>query len=543
MDSPAKEDCAWTFLENASLSELQKFSFFDFIFHVKKFMLLPDEQEYIDKFSKVVENEPKAVFDLYILAFVYRDIPYIEAKYTLYERQLKAEPLIAPFRQGECPSKIKQIPPVIFQMKKEAAYLIKTILTECKKPRKLTKQRELDPLKEKFRKLLDLEQTQKVVIIDELEKMIGLNRKESHKKVFSLKRKYYRWKNLYSDELINRKWPTEDFLAFLALISKKYVRIPEGYPVLTDVSHTDLNVCRIRKAGLNPHCSIKRNEDYLKIELKKALKLCAKDKEEKLRKLAKKNYLPAIEEYCRIVSIPSKEKCILRGAILGNIEYAKELDWKARGFVDMPLEVCARYTKLRTRENRFSFSRLIPMNSIVDSFSFSINEKNEKSLELYNQLKGKRLDPYKCYNYEDSTHIKTATVKATPKNLDLIMKYADIFFSPFEIQFPNKQYIHTQIWRGKIQSPEEPLQNEEPVKEETPKPPMKQCTDREKLEIALMGSNPAWTIDDLCSMYGITKEMYNKWSAQLSKALPKIFECDGEDQSGEQDLETSKPQV
>lgn len=544
---PAKQDRVWSFLEKASSPELCKFSFFDFISHVKPFMLSSEAQNCIDEFSKIMENTPEAEFELYVLAFVYRDTPFLQSQYSLYESQSKQEPLIPLFEGSGRPFETYtagSMNPTIFRLKREASSLIKKIFAEGETIKKLTKKRRSDPLKEKFKKLFDLEQTQKVVIIDELEKISGLNRKEFSKKVYSLKRKYYRWKDSYSNELINRKWPTEDFLAFLALLSLKYEKISQEYFILKDVSQSDYNVSMIRKYGMNPYSFRNSNKELQKYKFERAKKLKGKNKEEKLKKLAGENNLSAIKAYCGIVSEKAGEKYVLQGAILGDVEYARKQDWKARGFAELPLEVCDRYTKLRVRENMHSSSgKPILRNSKIISFSFNIDATGEKWAELYSQIQGKNLSPCKYHTFSDSTPINTATIKATPKNMDLLMKYADILPPFFEIEFPNKQYIYTQIWRGKIQSPEEPLQNEEPVKEETPKPPVKQWTAREKLEIALLGSNPAWTIDDLCRMHGITKEMYYKWSAQLSKALPKIFECGGEDPSGEQGLETSKPKV
>ena len=567
---PVKQERAWTFLENTPLAQLCNFSFFDFIFHVSRFMLSSEAKTAINNFLKIMGDDPDAKTNLYILAFVYRDTPFLQYQYSVYEKLLHSGPVSS--LTGKDGHALERVTPqsehlVISHLHNEAIILKEQILENTKKNNnEIERKKAKDAYCLKFLKIYELEQVKKVIIINKLEKLAGVTRKESPPKVNALKRKYYRWKNQYFDESINyKKWPTTAFLSFLALISLKYEKIGEEYFALKDVSISDLNVARIRKLGLNPPRTCSRKTGKLEKDYEIAKKIKGKDAEEKLKRLAEKNHLPAIKDYCEKISDKARGKYELQGAILSDNDFMEKRGWKAHGLIDLPLEVCNRHTKLRVQKNLLSSSnKPIALNSIVDSFSFTAKVQGEKWDDLYSKLRGKELSDSQIYIFPSTTasraelniqprgsdlqpsstltskyatsnensnnpEIKRVTIKASPRNLDLLMKYADILPVFWEIHFSNNQIIYAQVWLKKDILHQLSPKNGESVEKAVPRNAQRQWTSREKLDIVLMGLKGYSCISELCSTYGITEETYNEWLNLLWTEGPKLFECVKED--------------
>ena len=279
----------------------------------------------------------------------------------------------------------------------------------------------------------------------------------------SLHRGYYRWKNKNAvNFIIEKNWPTTEFDHFCALLSVVYLpddpQAASPLFILCEGITLEVNLLRrsLRERFANNH-----EDDLLKKEYDKLnSENDRKHREQGMKYLAGKNYLPAVRACIDIEYGVNRQKYLRQAAVLGDSEMQKRCQWKAAGLEDVRFEIAAK-NKLRLARtiNHPSRSILIKKGTIVHSIRFDTDINSDQMVELKSQLKGSRicepeflLLPINTADNSSNTPPvcwKMISVDATVHNFDILMRHADILPSSVRLCFSSrhgkKEYLNNPV--------------------------------------------------------------------------------------------------
>lgn len=453
-------------LQKTDRKILLKYSLADFIKISRKAFLEPDVIEILDQLKKASYINNELLYHFYILAFVYRDTDYFKQLIKGYD--ISPSLLIYPDYSNENDSNTGET-------NKEASSIFKTVSSGIVHKNKV--QMFADRLSELSRKAEYF--NKKIQVIYETYLESKKHQQESaHETIFdkiyrqemtgkcnvsqllreattssenydAFRRRYYRWKNDIT--FFDSKWPTDNFLRFCAFLAIKYtISSTDSYSsqykflILNEVPGVE-----VQQIYRELHSAMRINpyDTLLKAEFDKAKKCeCGKEREKLLRKLVLKNYLDAIKEYIGMLAERNQTLYLIRAAVLGDKESQDKLAWKARGFRNFNLEVCA-HDRLRVTEISTlpSGEPIRPM-TILKSIKFPMVINSEKWSDIYHQFEGRQTTPlennfFVTYNNlgNQSAIWKTVSIDATSKNFNLLMQNAELLaLNQIEICFSSR---------------------------------------------------------------------------------------------------------
>jgi hypothetical protein len=258
----------------------------------------------------------------------------------------------------------------------------------------------------------------------------------------SLRRGYFRWKNDYASSFImGETWPTAEFNYFCALLSVVFLPDNQASPPLFYLNESIIfEVTRLRKALRESSQDIFMNErlkqqyDKLNEDQKNT-----PQKQKKMIELAGKNYLPAVQ-YCRGNSSSRHgRKYWLQSAILGDTNAQKHCQWKAAGLQDIKLEVASEFKaaekflgeenlavsfegKYLTEQQQEELVDIIHQNSnvhiicIMDKSPEQENKSAERSRhhEERQQNNDKERNIHSCLQFHPSAHLPVTSARVPP---------------------------------------------------------------------------------------------------------------------------------
>lgn len=249
---------------------------------------------------------------------------------------------------------------------------------------------------------------------------------------------YTRWIQKNPDPALRKKnWPTEEFLSFFAFVSVHYAQNTESGPakkILLINDSSDWKLRQIWKTAIGLRCAPCRETDEVRFnKINNSSNVNFEDKQEKLKALAARNNLPAIEYLMR--NNNCSEELSLRAAILRPARYGSSRKWQGKW--DMfPIEPYNHFKSLRNQNMEWQLgSNIIPAKSIVRKISFEINPNKED----WSQSK---LCKYELSNspYVNPILKECSIENPSPYDFDEIMKIGDtVNYICFE--FNNEQKI------------------------------------------------------------------------------------------------------
>ena len=423
------------FLEKLSIAEYKKLTLADYIEHTKNTFLPQNIQECIERLQDL-ELEPDFFADLLLLAFVYRNISstFCDRVNFLFEKPAppsESDSLndeITPLHEH-----LKNKPSLKYYQKnvlKDEAMLIKEKIKQyaAKAVRRQRKNRK-NKREDLFREILKKSQKNE---IDDIIRAKTHDEKEFQ----AVRRGFFRWKKVEYD-----LEDTDALLDFRALLSISYEsdsRMQNYYlrecASFESNNYIDSCLCHIAQRH--------EADNFRKTKLAKLKKMQdAKERMDGLKALARQNFPDAIRELIKQASYLSpdeKKKYLLQLAILGDLDSAKKIGWKASGFNNLPIEVCSNNTELRTRQLIISpFSGgSVEKHMVLRKISFHIDVSQESWKSFRGALKRYHTsDPDILLMVKTGQEYKKVEVDATPYNLNLIMKNANMLCEHVEISF------------------------------------------------------------------------------------------------------------
>ena len=434
---PAKlMEMTWfRFLEELSVAKYKKLNLTDYIKHTRNSFLPSEIQECISRLENI-DLEPDFLADLHILAFVYRHLGSVfcdKVNFLFKDSGTPTKPCPLNNNASTFHEKIKELPSVACYQKiglKDEARLIREKMKQyvAKAVRRQRNNRK-NKREDFFREIL--KESQKKGIDD-------IIRAKTHdeKEFQAVRRGYFRWKKENYD-----LEDTDALLHFRTLLSISYEsdsRMQNYYYLRECASfegnnYIDSCLCHIAQR--------QETDNLRKTKLAQLKKMQdAKKRIDGLKALARLNYSDAIHELIKQGSLSPDErkKYLLQLAILGDLDSAKRIGWKASGFNNLPIEICVNNTGLRTRQLIISpFSGgSVEKHMVLREISFHIDVSQEIWKSFRRALRGYHIfDPDIFLLTKPGQKYKKVEVDATPYNLNLIMKNADKLYSAFEISF------------------------------------------------------------------------------------------------------------
>ena len=298
----------------------------------------------------------------------------------------------------------------------------------------------------------------KLKIADELEKIGKFNHKDpsARKKYNSIRKSYERWRAKYERMLTNAQWPSEEFCVFLAFLSYKFVDYaPMGY-ILMRTADSDPQLALIRKYALGAGKVI-QNEPQISLSAKdrnkyRYFKHCpptsAADQElfETLKmKLVRKNDKKTIDEYKAETYIEEHRKIYLRGAILGDVQFAQKIGWKFCGFEEISLAEKPQAGKIAAN-SAMLFPNGVQVNkgAILQRIKFSILEDENGKDFLAAMGNHAQISDYEnILLFPLQYPVKTVILKINTQRLDEFMTKGvlSVVGDVIELKFYKKAYI------------------------------------------------------------------------------------------------------
>ena len=437
-------------LQNMDRHTLCSYKLSEFITNSRSAFLSSEVIMMLDELEKSTYIKKDQLADLYVLAFVYRNTAHFE---EIVKGNHISPPLLISFDDqnekdcnlpekeqgdildliislnGEKNGKARLFMDKLSNLSKEAEYFREKMRVIFEKYLK-SKNREITQHEKKFIKVYRKEVTEKCNVSQLLKEV-----KPKDEGYEAFRRRYYRWKNdLENLPCFDSKWPTDEFLWFCAFLSVKYTQ--ETYKcnffILDEVPGIEVN--QIYRA-LHRSMQGRIRNNLLEMTMNYTVKMdnkYSKDKEKRLRQLARKNYLPAIKEYIKMLSPRMQKSYLIRAAILGDEEIQQSQGWQANGFRNLKLEVCSR-NMLRVTEilDLVSGSPIEPM-SILEFIKFPMITNSEEWFKIYDSFKNCKITPlesnfpvYYSPNTNKTVIWETVSIKATAYNFNILMKNAN----------------------------------------------------------------------------------------------------------------------
>ena len=433
-------------LQNTNRDELFNYGLIDFIEISRDAFLAPRTIKMLDLLKTTPYMSAELLFDLYVLAFVYRETEHFEEivagglfpllKYlpgndafsvTEYTSE-NTNPCQEEAASTKRPRRI-QLDPLggrLFDLKKEARGFVtrmRKIFTRFSSSKIRRKQPKNESV---FSRIYEKERTSKCSV----RYLLHDEARKNQLTYESLRRGYYRWKNGLRENLsMGSAWPSDEFLKFCAFVSLKYVpeHADSHYYFLCE--EPSIETRQIYNA-LHEVIKKQSRKDQLKKEYDKILAdCCGKEKEAKLRALAGKNYLPAINELFFFLAPRYQEPYRIRAAILGDVKSQKELKWQAVGIYDLKLEVASQ-NRLRVAEiSDFLSGAPIKPRTILHFINFQINTNADEWKKIGSNFKKitflpPEYIPFRIQQIRDPRW-ETISMPATMKNYNLLMQNVD----------------------------------------------------------------------------------------------------------------------
>ena len=430
-------------LQKTNREELCTYGLKDFIEISRGAFLTPRMIKMLDLLKTTSYMSADLLFDLYVLAFVYRAtarfeeivvgghfplLKYLPENDSFSVVEYARENTDLNYKDAAPMEQLHriQLDPLsgkLFDLKKEArgfATRMRKVFGRFSSSKFRRKQPKNESV---FSRIYERERTSKCAVCDLLRKEAKKNRITYE----SLRRGYYRWKNgIRENLLVGGEWPSDEFLKFCAFVSVKYV--PENakgeYYFLCEEPSVETHQI------YNALHEVMKNQSH-EIQLKKEYdKIMAdyrgKEKEARLRQLVRKNYLPAFKEFFSFIATRYKEPYLVRAAILGDVESQKKLKWQASGIHDLKLEVASQ-NRLRVAEiTDFLSGGPIKPRTILRSIKFQTNTNAEEWKNIRSRFKQIIVLPPEYIPFPvqpiENPQWETVSMPATIKNFNLLMQ-------------------------------------------------------------------------------------------------------------------------
>ena len=427
------------FWNEAGVSELVSLRPIDFVDKMASFLFSPEVCEiYLKKRKEAAENEN--MFFFVLCALIFRDHP--EAGNWLNHFDFYSVEYLSVTK-----SVLRQID-ILSKVTDEARRLLKN----KKQGYSCQYEKEFIDLYERTFK------DDKLKIADELEKIGKFNHKDpsARKKYNSIRKSYERWREKYERMLTNAQWPSEKFWIFLACLSYKFVDYaPMGY-ILMRTADSDPQLALIRKYALGagkiiqdaPASSLSAKDKNKYRYFKHCPPTSAADQElfEQLKmKLVRKNDKKTIDEYKAEAYIEEHREIYLRGAILGDVQFARKIDWKYCGFEEISLAQEPKYGRI-TANSAMLFPNGVQVNkgAILQRIKFSIFEDENGKNFLAAMGNHAQISDYEnILLFPLQYPVKTVILKINAQRLDEFMTKGilSVTGDVIELKFYRKKYI------------------------------------------------------------------------------------------------------
>ena len=184
---------------------------------------------------------------------------------------------------------------------------------------------------------------------------------------------------------------------------------------------------QILKLALGLQCIPNRDDEAKRVEkIKNAPKLTKEEKEAKLRRLATRNNIHAIQ--CLLEREGNSDELTLRAAMLMPNKYGEGRQWEGKYWNLPQLEPYHHFNTIRTRNMEWiGGSKVIPAKTIVRKISFNVNPHSEEWLNSKLAKRKLSLSPYSdARNKCDQTSKKCVIENPSPHDFDEIMKIGKI---------------------------------------------------------------------------------------------------------------------
>ena len=242
---------------------------------------------------------------------------------------------------------------------------------------------------------------------------------------------YNRWCKKNPSPILRKKnWPSKEFFRFVAAVSVHYVVHDQSGRkefFLLKSPNTVPKINQILKLALGLQCIPNRDDEAKRVEkIKKASKLTNEEKEAKLRRLATRNNIHAIQ--CLLEREGNSDELTLRAAMLMPNKYGEGRQWEGK-YCNLPqLEPYHHFNTIRTRNMEWiGGSKVIPAKTIVRKISFNVNPHSEEWLKSKLAKRKLSLSPYSdARNKCDQTSEKCVIENPSPHDFDEIMKIGKI---------------------------------------------------------------------------------------------------------------------
>ena len=458
-------------LQEERRKDLCDYLFWDFVLSGRDVFLDSKVVEMLDQLEALYQNDD-LLFDLYVLAFVYRHTSHFEEIVNGESYYPPLLPLPQKDSSGEGEGTSSENTTSKENELTESQQFTKRVFdyAEANKENDLklklsTIEKDAAGFKERMRTLFHKYSTSKgkmkprkneVIFRKIYEKEItlttgkvsGLLEDEAKRKGMtyeSLRRGYYRWKNETDHTPIDKRWPSDEFLMFCAFISVKYVPENSNRQNYILCEEPDIETRQIYNAM---HETIKMESHDARLEREYQKALACQDKREmeaQLRKLAGKNYHPAIKEYLSSPWIADKDKrpYWIRAAILGDADAMKKLKWQAPGLFDHKLMVASQdRLKLADISDMVTGAPIKP-GTILHSIKFQVDINTEVWQDLRPKLKKIKVSDQEYTefrpNFTKDLCRKTVSMAATAKNFNLLMQHVDsLYITHVKIYFSSR---------------------------------------------------------------------------------------------------------
>lgn len=427
------------FWNEAGVSELVSLRPIDFVDKMASFLFSPEICEiYLKKRKEAAEDENMHIFVL--CALIFRDHP--KAEEWLYNFD---------FSSAEELSLTKNILRNISILDKTTEEIHRLLKNKTQHYSCQYEQEFIDLYERSFK-------DNKLKIADELGKIGKFDHKNpsARKKYNAIRKSYERWRQNYERMQTNAQWPSKEFIIFLALLSYKFVDCtPMGY-ILMRTADSDPQLQLIRKYALGagriiqdePSSSLSAKDRNKYRYFKHCPPTSAADQElfEQLKmKLVRKNDKKTIDEYKEEAYIEEHREIYLRGAILGDVQFARKIGWKFCGFEEISLAQEPKYGRI-TANSAMLFPNGVQVNkgAIFQCIKFSILEDENGKDFLATMGNHAQISDYEnTLLFPLQYPVKTVILKINAQRLDEFMTKGiqSVVGDVIELKFYRKKYI------------------------------------------------------------------------------------------------------
>lgn len=427
-------------LQTIGIKELKRYSVYDFIKICSTYLLKDEVVKILDEARR--KFDAQMMQDFYILAFVYRETSFFQnimnaIKKSLFPDEAEENKTLNIEDESLNPhpfwTKIVATPSLAdIQLKalhEDAAFMmrkIKRLKEDCfSSARKSCKHYNI------YKKIYDKEILKDCNVKEQLQKISA----KENLSFSALKRGYYRWKNDFiGNTLSGSGWPSDAFNEFCALLSVVYLPEDKYAKEIRYILYEGpgLEVYQLRATLKEIANTSQKNNQFKERYINFQNDSDISARESGMKELAGQNYLPAVKYCSSNLSDRAKEKYKLQAAILGDVDLQKERQWQAKGFSDLKMEICYKnQIKLATAIQLFS-GAFIKQGTIIKSIDFEADIIKKEIAELMEFLEKPLIEEPEYFVLKKVQDWKKISVKASVKNIDILMKYAN--FLPENIQ-------------------------------------------------------------------------------------------------------------